>query len=129
MSEANSKGRGTSAAQQTMGPWLSREALDGLPLVKRDFDRNRDPLIRAQMQDLEKEAAQETEDARAPRRLDKPKPALRPKGALRRAADRAVQVDGWLARQREAAMAKAQDQKPFGRDELAPRRSVRTRHR
>lgn len=118
--------RTTSASKHIEGPWLSREAMDNLPEVKRDFDRNRDPYLRAQMDDEEPERQGQSGKTRI---QDKPKPEPKPKGQMRRAAERAAYVDGWLSQQRKQAMSKAPEQKAFGKDEMAPRRSVRARHR
>lgn len=93
--------------------WIDRPWSPSAPTpnVGRAFQLNRDPFIRKQVLDAER---QESRASGTPP-LDVPKPALRPKGPMRSAVDRAVLGERWLAAQREAALAKApQSQKPQG---------------
>lgn len=129
MRDQGEKHRRTSAAQSLDGPWLSDAAQAGLPSLRRDFDMNRDPFTRAQLQSR---GGGDDPSGRSqhPGAQEKPEPHLKPKGPLRRAADRAAAIDGWLAAQRDTAMAQSSPhQKAFSRDVLAPSRSVRARHR
>lgn len=98
-----------SDAKRTIGHWLASKMLQRLPQVRREFDRNRDPLIARQLDDMaktEKQRRDET-DARghfiSRKKHDQPEPALKPPQHMRGDADQ----EGWLLAQRDAAFAHA----------------------
>ena len=115
-----------SAARDIQGPWLSRESLEALPEVKRDFDLNRDPFIARQIRDLETKESRRHEEqdggrATAPktRHRNTPTPSLTvppPANANRRPA-------GWLTAKRDAAMAQTLPQQPAPQTHRALARS------
>lgn len=105
--------------------WLSNDALQSLPTVRRDFDMNRDPMIAAQLQDNNKTEAQRRRE-QAEQRIrnqskdnpgrnarmveeDHPHPAPHPTGPIADAVDNVAFRDRWLAEQRDAAMEQALD--------------------
>ena len=102
-------------------PWLSSEAMAGLPHLGWEFDKNRDPSIEAQLRDLDKsEAERRGEQAGSSekgRSEDQPKLELRPPRATRPQgldAD-APAPDGWLKDARADAMSKVPEpDKPAG---------------
>ena len=93
------------------GPWLSNEAVTGLPKLRQDFDRSRDPSIAAQLDDLNKSETQRREeqsDAGA-KRKDRPKPELKPPRYAKPSMgspspDGRQAEDMWLAAERDIAM-------------------------
>jgi len=99
-----------SAWDKHKGSWLSFAASLALPDIRRQFDRNRDPLIRAQIDDLAKTEAQRREDRSGGRgasmvKKDKPAPRMKPPQATANAAEKKNFGGRWLAEQRDAAFA------------------------
>lgn len=100
------------------GPWLSNEAMNNLPRVRRAFDLNRDPMIAKQIRDNEKtesQRRQEQVDGQAGRgstmvKQDRPAPAPHPTGPDADAVNREAFKERWLTEQRDAAMAQAEEQ-------------------
>ena len=90
-------------------PWLSNEAIEKLPAVRREFDRNRDPFIAAQSHDLTKSEAErrEGQTGRGSKMVkqDRPKANLNPPEQTRKAVDNNQFKSRWLAESRDAAMA------------------------
>lgn len=91
------------SSSRLYGQWLSPEALEMLPLLKREFDLNRDPLIRLQLADLEKTEAERRREAaesgsqgrseagKASTSLQsKPVPWLKPPPEIRDPVERAI---------------------------------------
>lgn len=90
-------------------PWMSNEAMAQLPAIRREFDRNRDPMIAKQMRDLGKTETERREEqsgrGSAMVKKDRPMANLNPPKEMARPMD-AEQFRGrWLAEQRSAAMA------------------------
>lgn len=120
---------GTSSHDVVNAPWLSNEAATGLPQVRREFDRNRDPLIAAQLRDLDKSEAERRGEqdggGTLKKRQDQPQPELKPQYARVTGAN-GPHVSGhdsnqsWLKAQREAVMAKVP--KPTAKDNSSPER-------
>lgn len=77
--------------------------MDAAPDVRREFDRNRDPLIAAQLDDLKKTEAERRESFMVKR--SRPQPVLRPGPALSRGPDRAAFDAQWQV-EREGASEK-----------------------
>lgn len=93
------------------GPWLSEEAMAALPNARRDFDLNRDPLVRRQLLDAHRSEAQRRGDGSGRGsgmvERDKPNPHPRPPAETGRAVDRTAFSLRWLVEQRDAALAGA----------------------
>lgn len=96
------------------GPWMNKDALSRVPNVRREFDLNRDPLIRVQMQDEGKTEAQRRREQMGQMGRgsgmvgqDQPKHNLRPPPDIREDVDRDSFNDRWMAEQRDAVMARA----------------------
>lgn len=93
------------------GPWLSNQTAASLPDIQREFDLNRDPLIRQQHRDLEKTEAQRRGEgagrASGMVERDKPNPAQRPPLEISQPVDRAAFSSRWLVEQRDAVLANA----------------------
>lgn len=108
-----------SDAQTREGPWLSNEALSRLPKVGASFQRNRDPYIARQLEDLNRSEAErrrtgsgergEQGDGRAniSGSYETPAPHHRPPPSMRRGVDQSDFSRRWLAAQRDAALAQA----------------------
>ncbi len=77
--------------------------MDSAPDVRREFDRNRDPLIAAQLDDLNRSEAERRDSFMVKR--SRPTPVLRPGPALSRGPDRAAFDAQWQA-EREGAVEK-----------------------
>ncbi len=98
-----------SIARDVIGNWLAARVQSLLPQLRREFDLNRDPLIRKQLEDLERSEKQrrdgsDTKGYFIPRKKqDKPAPALKPPYPLRQYAER----ESGLMAQRDAAFAHA----------------------
>lgn len=105
--------RGTTKSLDITAPWLKRQVLDRLPNVRREFDMNRDPLIRNQMVDGgEGETGNQLEQLdeeswfiEAPRhevagsrmvKTDRPQPVPPPPQSTRHAVNRAAFNERWL---------------------------------
>ena len=93
------------------GPWLSNDAVSELPKVRRDFDLNRDPLVRQQLHDLSRSEAERRGDGSGRGsgmvERDKPDPHPRPPTETGRPVDRAAFSSRWLVEQRDAVLAAA----------------------
>lgn len=118
-----------SAARHYQGPWLSNEAASRLPHLRNSFDRNRDPMIAKQMDDLAKSEAERRQeqakgDGRGSGMVGQDKPAMhhRPPPAMRRGVDQSAFQGRWLAEQRDAALAKAKSEQGQHIDQPAPSR-------
>lgn len=98
-----------SDAKRTIGHWLASKVLSRIPQVHREFDRNRDPLIARQLDDMAKTEKQRRDETGTrgyfiPRKKqDKPEPVLKPPQHMRGDADQ----EGWLLAQRDAAFVRA----------------------
>lgn len=88
-------------------PWISR---DKLPPLRREFDMNRDPYVRAQLLDIQKTESQRREESgRGSTMVGKDKPKLNlkpPQETGKQVNDQRFKYD-WLKEQRDAAMAQA----------------------
>ncbi|WP_321337327.1 hypothetical protein [uncultured Cohaesibacter sp.] len=98
------------------GPWLSNEALARLPAARYDFDRNRDPMIAAQLKEAERTKVERVEgqgdSGATSKRKDKPALDLKPPRTMRNQG----RLEGmWLAAERDLAMSK--HPKPSSRNE------------
>ncbi|MEM9375591.1 MAG: hypothetical protein AAGA72_05185 [Pseudomonadota bacterium] len=97
-----------SAPRDVTGPWMSTETLAKLPHLRRVFDLNRDPLIAAQLRDMDKTEFERREDqaGRGSDMVEKDKsaPAFRPHGRARKAMDAQDFNGRWLAEQQRAVM-------------------------
>ncbi len=101
----------TSYSKMIEGGWLQMQAREALPDLYSDFDRNRDPSIAAQRDDLKKTEAQRREESGDGGRVqktrhkhtDKPAPANKPPPHMRGA----VREGQWLGQQQGAAMQSA----------------------
>lgn len=91
-------------------PWLSNEAMARLPAVRNDFDRNRDPSIKAQLKDLEKTEVQRRDEqtGRGSHMIkkDQPRNTLKPPRHIADPIDASNFQGRWLKEQRNAAMEK-----------------------
>lgn len=97
-----------SAARDINGPWLSRESMENLPSVHREFDLHRDPFIARQIHDLDKTESQRREEQSGGRQAT-------PKTRTRAAPDPSLSIPPpantqrlgarWLTAKRDAAMA------------------------
>lgn len=108
-----------SHARDTSGPWMDKSVLDRLAPIRREFDYNRDPLIAAQLEAINKSEAERRHEqsgevsgegsssGSTARQRDKPEPAYKPPEHLRRDVDRRAFEERWLAAQRDAAMQNA----------------------
>ena len=110
-----------SIARKILGHWLTDQAVNRLPNLRRQFDLNRDPSIARQLLDQEKTEGQRRGESaqgghRPPRRQDKPEPALKPPHAMRGREE----PEGWLTAQRDAVFAAAYDAEAAQRDEPTP---------
>lgn len=114
-----------SVAREINGPWLSRETLEVLPEVKREFDLNRDPLIARQIRDLELTETERREDQAGGRgasrtiarsRTPKPAPIIPPP------ANTQINRVRWLATQRNTAMAQTLPEQPTSHPQRTPAR-------
>ena len=111
----------TPAPDVVSGPWLSNDAVNQLPPVRRDFDHNRDPSISLQMRDLNKTEA-ERRDEQSGRgssmiKRDQPKLTLNPPRQIRTSVDSNRFQSNWLKEQRAAAMEQHQPQTPSTQDQ------------
>ena len=91
------------------GPWLSEQARAALPNPRRQFDLNRDPMVRAQLRDLALSEAERREGnagrGSAMVKRDRPSAEPHPPRETRHSADRASFSDRWLVEQRDAVLA------------------------
>lgn len=99
-----------SAARDIMGPWLSRESMESVPDVRRNFDLNRDPYIARQLRDLDLPESKRREDqasgAQSGGQKEKRKrSASQPALTIPPPANTQRPKHGWLAAQRQAVMA------------------------
>lgn len=89
-------------------PWLSNEAVARLPPIRNDFERNRDPSIKAQLNDLEKTEAQRRDEQTGRGshmiRSDQPRNTLKPPRHIAAPIDASNFQGQWLKEQRNAAM-------------------------
>lgn len=121
-----------SAADKYLGGWMSPETSQRVPDLRREFDMNRDPLIRKQLLDDEKTEAQrrreqvEGETGRGSGMVEKdqPKFQLRPPPETARPVDRKAFQDRWIIEQREAVLARAE----IRRNDESPERSQTPSH-
>lgn len=91
---------------ETIKPWLKRN----VPLVRRQFDLNRDPFVREEL--LAGERAARRKEERQGRgsfmvRADRPGMAFNPPPSQRSPQDRRSFNGNWLREQRNAAIAQA----------------------
>lgn len=111
------------------GPWLSNQAAASLPDIRREFDLNRDPLIRQQHRDLEKSEAQRRGEgagrASGMVERDKPNPAQRPPLEISQPVDRAAFSSRWIVEQRDAVLANAAARQMRSSDAPQPVRTPR----
>ena len=103
------------------GKWLSDDVAMNLPRARWEFDVNRDPLMRRQIEDLAKTEAQRRREqesggegtsgngGRGSKMVKKDKPALnlKPPRNVASEVDRQTFKANWLAEQANAVMAKA----------------------
>lgn len=103
----------TPANDVVNGPWLSNEALNGLPNVRKAFDRSRDPTIAIQLDDIGKSEAERRDEQSSNRsnlkQWDQPKLELKPpypaRAQYQAQSPQNTQNDGtWLAKERDAVM-------------------------
>lgn len=117
------------SAPSVTGPWLSNEALAGLPQTKRAFDLSRDPLVRAQIRDqAQRDPGQQGESGGRGSAMvgqDKAKPNFRPGKDISLPVDRAAFRANWLAEQRDAALAQAKPRQDRRGETPAPLRQPR----
>lgn len=117
-------GEAVSSDDRLTGPWISH---DRVPDVLKEFDLNRDPMIRAQLLDMKKSEARrrheqgERSDTRSSdgsghktrkngsRMIegDGSEPILTPPPEMRRSADRQSFNYRWMIEKRDAAFARA----------------------
>jgi len=116
--------RSISEAGTHFGQWLSPEAVNRLPKVRRSFDLNRDPYIRAQMLGQpvrqEKSRSDASGGGSTMVKRDKPAPAYVPPRELRSPVVRRDFQNRWLAEQRDAALARTAKQQPGQNPSPAP---------
>lgn len=110
-----------SAARDIKGPWLDASIMNRVPGMRREFDLNRDPMIKAQIQDNKKTEAQRRREqvpaqnnasndagrGSAMVKQDRPHPAPHPNGPDAQAVDRQAFQERWLAEKRDAVLAQA----------------------
>ncbi len=104
------------ANDHVTGPWIAPEKV---PPVLRQFQENRDPLIKAQLQDLEKSEAQRREESGRGSAMvgqEKPKLNARPPEEMGRASDRNSFNERWLVEQRDAVLDQAKRQQGPARE-------------
>lgn len=95
-------------------PWMKPDVRMRLPQVHSDFEVSRNPIAQARIEARAKQAVDDQSGGTGRSDQDEPKPALKPKGAIRRDGDQAARDAQWMARQRDAVMAaaKAQEDNP-----------------
>lgn len=90
-------------------PWMSNEAMAQLPAIRREFDRNRDPMIAKQMSDLGKTESERREEQSGRGsemvKKDRPMANLNPPKEIAAPMDAEKFRGRWLSEQRSAAMA------------------------
>ena len=93
------------------GPWLSEQARETLPNLRRQFELNRDPMVRDQLRDLALSEAERREGnagrGSAMVKRDRPSAEPHPPPEMRRSAERTSFSDRWLVEQRDAVLAGA----------------------
>ena len=100
------------------GPWMKADQLERLPPVKRQFDEARDPLIKKQLQDLDKtEAQRRGESGRADATLLPPKSWQQPSSQNSQTPN---YQGTFLAEARDKAMAGASPHQSGGLSRGAP---------
>ncbi len=113
--------RSTSYSKSHSEQWLANDAVIGLPRVQREFDNNRDPLLKAQLRDIQKtesqrrrEQSKQTDKAQSKQgrgskmvQEDQPYPAPHPTGPIANVVDQQTFNARWLAEQKTAVMAQA----------------------
>lgn len=90
-------------ADKIFGPWIDRSTL---PQVKHQFETNRDPLRKLEIEALAKtEKQRRDEDSRSASRLkdDAPQHNMQPPPAIRDPVDRDMFNARWMREQRNAA--------------------------
>jgi len=96
-----------SAADRYAGHWLPA-ALSRIPRLRRQFDFNRDPYIRAQMRDMEKSETQRRDGrGSAMVRTDKAAVTYRPPPEIAKALDRENFNTRWMTELRDSVFAQA----------------------
>ena len=103
----------TSAASQYSGSWFWNASSSSLPKLWLEFRRNRDPYTAAQIADLKLSEAERREEQSGRGSgmvgTDKPQPSPKPPKHISRQVDAKAFQARWLAEQRDAVMAKAED--------------------
>lgn len=111
------------------GPWLSNQAAASLPDIQREFDLNRDPLVRRQVLDLNRSEAQRRGDGSGRGsgmvERDRPNPHPRPPAETGHPVDQASFSSRWLVEQRDAVLANAAARQMTSGDRPQPGRNPR----
>ena len=105
--------------------WLPPARNSPLPNLRDQFERNRDPYIAMQLDDLNKTEAQRREEqtGRGSNMInkDQPAPALKPSPEWREPVERAQFNRDWLKEQRDAVMRQAAKDQPSSGPDRGPR--------
>ena len=111
------------------GPWLSHQAAASLPDIRREFELNRDPMIRKQVLDLARTEAERRGEGSGRGsgmvERDKPDPHPRPPTETGHPVDQAAFSSRWLVEQRDAVLAAAAARQTPSTDAPRPGRTSR----